>query len=276
MNILIASLILASSAFSSSIQKVDNTYIDSANVVYSQHSEPVERSIIMNNWGAICKSSNFHVGLDIQTKYVWRGMEMITDSAAPVLFPVLNYQWNNLYVYAMGGYAINGKYVEVDMGFSYTWHGLTIGVNDYYYPTVTEIYDEYFGGTRNGHWLEACLTYSPDKVPIWITASNFFCGDDDIYLTSNVDVRHAYSTYFEVGTYYSFLDSNKLSLAVGMTPSASCYNGYINAFSVCNIDLKYTYNWNVNSSLVLPLSVEVIYNPIYDKPHINFIVNFAL
>ena len=94
-----------------------------------------------NNCGAKLRESNFHLGLDIQTKYVWRGMEMLSADSAPVLFPGINYQWQGLYVYAMGGYAINGKYAEVDMGISYTWKGLTVGFNDYYYPTLSATQD---------------------------------------------------------------------------------------------------------------------------------------
>ena len=96
---------------------------------------------LTNNWGAKLKSSNFHLGLDLQTKYMWRGMEMMTEESSPVVFPGINYQWKGLYAYAMGGYAINGKD------------------------------DEYVGGKHNGHWLEACITYAPEKVPLWITIS---------------------------------------------------------------------------------------------------------
>ena len=83
-----------------------------------------------NNWGAKLKASNVHLGLDIQTKYLWRGMEMMPDESAPVLFPCVNYQSNGLYIYAMGGYAINGKYAEVDLGISYSWKGITFAFND--------------------------------------------------------------------------------------------------------------------------------------------------
>ena len=67
---------------------------------------------------------------------------------------------------AMGGYAFNGKYAEVDLGLSYTWKGLTVAFNDYYYPTIGSKGDEYFGGKHNGHWLEACITYTPERVPL--------------------------------------------------------------------------------------------------------------
>lgn len=100
-------------------------------------------------------------------------MEMMVDESSPVLFPCINYSWKGLYVYTMGGYAINGKYAEVDLGLSYSWKGLTIGFNDYYYPTISGKDDEYLGGKHNGHWLEASLTYAPENIPLWLTVSNF-------------------------------------------------------------------------------------------------------
>ena len=229
----------------------------------------------VNNWGAKLQSSNFHLSLDLQTKYMWRGMEMMTEESSPVVFPGINYQWKGLYAYAMGGYAINGKYAEVDLGVSYTWKGLTLGLSDYYYPTVNGKDDEYVGGKHNGHWLEACITYAPEKVPLWITISNFFAGDDDAYDDDSGNKKQAYSTYMEVGTYYDFLDNNRLSLAVGMTPNKSCYTNYQKKFAVCNLDLKYTYNVQFKNGWTLPLSAKYIYNPSFDKSYVNFIANFA-
>ena len=101
----------------------------------SQTNPTEDSSLQKNNWGGKLIKSPFGLGIDIQTKYVWRGMEMITENSAPVLFPSINYSYKGLYLYAMGGYAINGKYAEVDLGISYTWKALTIGFNDYYYPT---------------------------------------------------------------------------------------------------------------------------------------------
>ena len=90
------------------------------------------------------RESNFHLGLDLQTKYIWRGMEMMTEDATPVVFPCLNYSNNGFYAYAMGGYAFNGKYSEVDLGLSYTCKWLTIALNDYYYPTINSSDDHYY------------------------------------------------------------------------------------------------------------------------------------
>ena len=228
-----------------------------------------------NNWGGKLIKSPFGLGLDIQTKYVWRGMEMMTENAVPVIFPSVNYSYNGLFVYIMGGYAVNGKYAEVDGGISYSWNGFTIGLSDYYYPSVDSKEDKYFdGGRHTGHWLEASLTYAPEKIPLWATLSNFFYGADK-YTDSEGKEKQAYSTYLEIGTYYDFLHNNRVALGIGAALNRSCYNGYDRKFSICNIDLKYTYNVQFKSGWTLPLSAEYVYNPVFDKSFVNFIVNLA-
>lgn len=235
----------------------------------------VEESPKKNSWGAKLNESPFGLGLDIQTKYLWRGMEMMTEDAAPVLFPSFNYSYKGLFLYAMGGYAINGKYAEVDLGVSYTWKGLTIGFNDYYYPTVDSNKDEYFGGGKHtGHWLEACITYAPENIPIFATLSNFFYGADK-YVNENNEEKQAYSTYLELGTYYDFLKNNRITLTCGMALNKSCYNGYEHNFSVCNVEAKYTFNVEFKNGWSLPLSAAYIYNPVYDKSYVNFTANVA-
>lgn len=228
-----------------------------------------------NNWGAKMKASPFGLGLDLQTKYVWRGMEMMTNEAAPVLFPSFNYTNGGLFLYVMGGYAINGKYAEVDLGASYTIKDLTIGLNDYYYPTVDTYEDEYFGGGKHtGHWLEATITYAPSKVPVIATLSNFFAGADK-YFTEKGEEKQAYSTYLELSTYYDFLKGNRITATCGMAFNKSCYNGYEHNFSVCNLEAKYTYNVQFKNGWTLPLSASYIYNPVYDKAFVNFTANIA-
>lgn len=228
-----------------------------------------------NNWGGKLIKSPFGLGLDIQTKYIWRGMEMMSEDAAPVLFPSINYSWNGIYVYVMGGYAINGKYAEVDFGASYSWNGLSIGFNDYYYPTIDSKHDNYFGdGKHTGHWLEGVISYAPKKIPLTATLSNFFAGADK-YVDENGKEKQAYSTYLELGTYYDFLGQNRIVLNVGMAFNKSCYNNYEHDFSVCNLELKYTYTVQFKSGWTLPLNVAYIYNPVFDKSYVDFIVNFA-
>jgi len=239
------------------------------------HAQDATENDGKNNWGGKLIKSPFGLGLDVQTKYMWRGMEMMTEDSAPVLFPSVNYSYKGLYMYAMGGYAINGKYAEVDLGISYTWNDLNVGFNDYYYPTVDSKEDKYLdGGKHTGHWLEGVITYAPEKIPFWATLSNFFAGADK-YVDSDGKEKQAYSTYLELGTYYDFLESNRVSLTVGAALNKSCYNNYEHDFSVCNLEFKYTYNVAFTSGWTLPLNVAYIYNPVFDKSFVNFTANFA-
>lgn len=217
------------------------------------------------------RKSNFHVGVDIQTKYVWRGMEMMPSDSAPVLFPQINYKNKGFYAYLMGATAINGMYSEVDMGVSYTYKWLTIGISDYYYPTLHSPRDRYFhfNGSETGHWLEGIITIAPEKIPVHLTISTFFYGAD-----KDADSKQAYSTYAELGGYYGFLNDHQLSLTVGACFNRSCYNGYAGKFGVCNIDFRYTYNLSVKD-YTWPLSVAYIVNPFYEKAHINFMASFV-
>lgn len=241
----------------------------------AQNVESPQLDVVKNNWGGKLIKSPFGLGLDVQTKYVWRGMEMMTEDSAPVLFPSVNYSWNGLYVYFMGGYSTNGEYAEVDAGISYSLKDFTLGLYDYYYPTVNAKKDEYIGGGKHtGHWLEASLNYTPSRLPMWVTLSNFFYGADK-YVNADGKEKQAYSTYLEIGTYYDFLHSNRIAFCAGASLNKSCYNNYEHDFSICNLDLKYTYNVEFKSGWNLPLSVEYIYNPVFDKSYVNFIANLA-
>ena len=231
-----------------------------------------ETSTGRNGFGAKLRESHFHLGADLQTKYIWRGMEMITQDAAPVVFPQISYQNKGWYAYVMGGYAINGKYAEVDLGVSYTYKWLTVGINNYYYPTTNTAEDDYFNfkSHQTGHWFEGVITIAPEKIPAYLTISNFFAGAD-----KKADGKQAYSTYAELGGHYDFLHDHQLALALGAAFNKSCYNGYAHNFGICNIELKYTYNVQFKNNFTLPISVAYILNPVYEKSHVNFTMKFA-
>jgi len=218
------------------------------------------------------RESNFHLGIDLQTKYVWRGMEMMTDESTPVVFPLINYLYKGFYAYVMGGYSLNGKYSEVDLGISYTHKWLTISLNDYYYPTITTADDQYFNFGKNdtGHWIEGVITITPEKIPINLILSNFFYGAD-----KNLEGKQAYSTYVEVGTYYDFLKDNRIALAIGAACNESCYNGYEHGFGICNVELKYTHSVQLKNGWSFPINVAYIINPVREKTFVNFSTSFT-
>lgn len=218
------------------------------------------------------QSSNFSLGVQLQTKYMWRGMEMQTEDAAPTLFPSITYSHDSgISAYAMGGYSINGKYGEVDLGVSYTKGCFTIGLADYYYPAVSDAQDQYFNfkSSETGHWFEGYVIVAPESLPLILTLSNFFAGAD-----KKADGDQAYSTYAEIGTWHNFSDTDQIALNVGAAFNESCYNGYAHGLGICNIEGKYTHNVQFKNEWTLPLSVSYIINPVFEKSYVNFSVSF--
>jgi len=218
------------------------------------------------------KESNFHLGVEFQTKYVWRGVEQMPVESAPVVFPQLTYKYKGFSSYVCGSYAINGKFSEIDLGVVYSYKWLTLGLVDYYYPTTESYADQYFNFKKRetGHCLEGFVNIAPENIPAYFLFSTFLAGED-----YNLEDKQAYSTYGELGGHYDFLGGHQLGLAVGATFNKSYYNGYAHNFSICNIELKYTYNLMIKD-FALPLSVAYIINPIVEKAHVNLSASFEL
>lgn len=214
------------------------------------------------------KISSFHLGLSVQSKYMWRGIEYGTS---PVLFPSVSFDYQGLNIYGMGGYATDGSHQEVDLGISYSTKGFTLSINDYYYPTPVGQDDHYlnFKGEETAHWLEGSIQYSPEKLPLWILISTYFAGADKNPDSSN----HAWSSYAEIGGYYDFDDDNVISLAIGAALNKSFYNDYVHHFSVCNVELKYAHSFAFKK-ITIPVSVSYIVNPLREKSFVSFTAAF--
>lgn len=259
------------------VTKVDTVYIAKAVVIQEPAAKVVELEAAKvtdsaavaaadstakpkrNSWGAKLKDSPVHLGIELQTKYMWRGIEYGT---APTLFPQIYFNKWGLNIYAMGGYAVNGSHSEVDLGISYSFYGVTIGLNDYYYPSAVGENDKYFNFKKGetGHYLEAVVGYYPEKLPFWVLVSTYVAGADTLPGTT----KNAYSSYLELGLHYDFLDDHQIALACGMALNKSFYNDYEKKFSVSNVMLQYTYNVRINW-WTLPLKAALVYNPYRNK-----------
>ena len=216
------------------------------------------------------RPSHFHVGLELHTKYVWRGQEMMVSESAPVLFTELYYQYKGWRAYTKGGYATNGKFGQLNLGADYTYKWVSVGLTDYYFPDLTSAEDDYtkfsYGEAR--HLLEASLRVAPKKIPVSLMVATMIAGEDEY------EDDQAYSTYAEIGAWYDFLDANRLSLNMGFCTKRSFYNDYHDFVNNVNIDLKYTYNLHLSGNRIVPLSASYLLNPIRDKAFVNFSMRF--
>lgn len=213
------------------------------------------------------KQSPFAFSLELSSKYMWRGIEYGT---APVAFPMLSYNYKGFSAYALGAYAINGSHQEVDLGLSYTHKKFTLGFSDYYYPSAVGEKDSYFqlSNRSTGHSVEAYLTLTPFKIPIWLTLSTYVFGAD-----KKLNGGQAFSSYAEVGYTHAFNGNNALSLAVGANLNKGFYTAYEKGFNVVNIALKYATSFALGK-FKLPVSASYILNPYKEKSYFTFSLYF--
>lgn len=213
------------------------------------------------------KQSPFMFSLELSSKYMWRGLEY---GDAPVAFSALSYNSKGFNAFVMGAYAINGSHQEVDLGISYSYKAFCLGFSDYYYPSVVSVKDKYFelGNRSTGHSVEGYLTFSPNKLPLWLVLSTYVYGTD-----KKMNGDQAFSSYIELGYIYNFTGNNALSLVLGANLNKSFYTDYDKSFNIVNIMLKYTTGFTFGD-FKLPVSVSYILNPYREKSYLTFSIYF--
>ncbi len=202
------------------------------------------------------KAFPLDLGLDIVSRYVWRGIDF---GASPAIQPFLEYSVGNDVVTwgigAWGSYAFTGAVAsELDL-YSYLSVGpVSLTFTDYFFPGENWGMDAYFDhGSKNatGHVYELMLTAGSDDFPLYGTAAINLGGADQLY-----------SSYFELGaTVYDGID-----LFVGA--AYDNYAGYYMArpktgaykFNVINVGISAEYDIEVKKVLI-PLSASLIFNP---------------
>lgn len=213
-------------------------------------------------------SSPFSISLELTTKYMWRAIEY---GDAPTTFAIINYEHKGFSVYAEGVYTVNGSHSEVDLGVAYNHKWLSVGINDYYYPSSVGEKDKYFklSSRQTGHYLEGVVTIAPEKIPLWLTLSTYFWGADK----KPSNDKNAYSSYAEVGYKHAFNDNNAASVAVGAALNKGFYTDYEHGFNVVNITAKYETNFKFGTYR-LPVSASYILNPYRNKSYVTLSIYF--
>lgn len=210
------------------------------------------------------KISPFSGSVEFTTKYLWRGQEY---GEAPAFFPTLNYSIGDFSVYATGAYTFDKSWREADLGLSYSFKGLTVGIVDYFYPTPVGQNDNYFNfkSDETGHLLEGCITYEPSFAPVSILISTFFYGAD-----KNLEGKQAWSSYAELGYHHEFKDESIISVALGASLNKSQYNNFETGFSIVNIAAKYQRDLYSKERISIPASVQFVVNPQKQKNYLAF------
>ena len=207
------------------------------------------------------KSSNFTVGADFYSSYIWRGSKFGTG---PAFQPSVKFTAGGLAIGMWGSFDALG-YTEADPYISYSFpFGLSLGITDYYYPTHLDTTGTLVGSDvfdlnkeTGFHVLEINAGYAFKGLSL---SANYIVNESGGALTSGADL------YFQAG--YAFSHFN-LGIGAG--------NGWHTAdteFSVCHVSIGTSKTIELTEKFSVPVSGSVILNP--DKKQLFVLVGFSL
>ena len=207
--------------------------------------------------------SKLDLGLDVQSRYVWRGIQLGGNSASAQ--PWVEFSSGGFSIGSWGAYNLGGlgEGNEADFYMTYAFSdAFAVTVTDYFFP------GEGSGGYfpyNEGHVFEGMLSYSG---PIGImVATNFGGAIED----ENGD--NAYSTYVEA-SYETEIGGTPLSLAVGAVFGDD--NGYYftDGSGLINVTVGTSKEIKLSESFSLPVNAAITLNP--DSEDIFLTFGFSL
>lgn len=213
------------------------------------------------------------VKADFVSTYLWRGTNPATASVQPTLGLV----YKGLSLSAWGNVAFKGKEYEsgvetgrnvdeFDITLSYSTHGLTVGVTDYYFDYDDHPYFKY-SSHETSHIWEAFLGYDFGFMnATWYTNVG---GADGVNKSGN----RAYSSYVELNAPFHLASLDWMA-SLGFVPYATSFYPDAGGFAVNNMALKATKNIIITSNFSLPIFAQIMVNPSTQKAW--FMAGFTL
>lgn len=197
------------------------------------------------------KESNFSVGADVYSNYVWRGSKL---GKGPSFQPSVKFITGGLTLGVWGAFDAAG-YTEADPYISYSFpFGLSLGLTDYYLPGL-EAFD--FSKSTGSHALELNAGFAVGGLNL---SANYILNEAGGVGSTGGDM------YFQAG--YSFKYFN-LFLGAG--------DGWYTSdgdFNICNVGLGTSKEIKITDTFSVPVTGQVILNP--EKEQFYLVVGFSL
>ncbi len=227
------------------------------------------------------ETSNFSIGADIVSRYIWRGLDL--SGPSPHIQPYLEYSFGEtgLTLGTWASHSIGGitTGAEADLYLTYSLAGMfTVGVSDYYFPSDAAFSrDGYFNYHKEttGHTFEAMLSFDgTEKVPLTVLFAMNFYGADGT--DENGDA--AYAKYLELG-YSHTMGTTDVSVFMGAAlddpaEEKGASGWYGNSAGIINLGTKITKTLSINDRISLPLSTSLIFNPEAENIYVVFAISF--
>ncbi len=195
-------------------------------------------------------NSDFSVGADVYTNYVWRGTRYGTG---PSVQPSVTYSKGGLTLGVWGAFDAAG-YAEADPYISYSLPiGISLGLTDYYYPGL-EAFD--FTRATGSHALEFNLGFEKGSFKF---GANYIINEAGGAGSAGDDI------YFQAG--YAFTN---FELFAGAGNGWHTSNG---EFNLCNIGLGTSKEIVLTEKFSIPVSGQIILNP--EREQLYIVVGFS-
>jgi hypothetical protein len=208
------------------------------------------------------------LGADLVSRYVWRGLDFGQSAAAQ---PYIELSAGGLTVGTWGSFAISGAGAnELDLYASYSFGPLSVGVTDYYFPSVAPAVggdvdggaDFFNYGDGGAHVIEPFVSYDG---PVSLTLATNAFNDDDV------------STYLEAG-YGLAVGGVDLGLAVGAVFALDSSDGvagssyYLtnNDAAITNVMLSAAKEIPITDQFALPVFGQYVVNPETERAFLLF------
>lgn len=198
--------------------------------------------------------TNFDVGVDFASRYVWRGLEF---SDSPAVQPYAELTLGNFTLGAWASYETGGQVVgqELDLYASYAFGPVSLGFIDYAFP-VDGASDGYF--KIQNHVGEATLGFDGvEKFPLTAMIGVNVYNDDNN------------SVYTEIG--YPFkISETEMRAFVGAGNEIYTTDG---DYKVSNFGLSASKAIKITDAFSLGVSASAIFNPDTDDAYLVFMIS---
>ncbi|MFH0756299.1 MAG: hypothetical protein V2B15_03320 [Bacteroidota bacterium] len=198
-------------------------------------------------------SSQFSVGGDLVSSYLWRGTKFGTG---PAIQPYLSFAVGGFEIGGWGSYCFtSNEGAEADLYASYGFDfGLHVGLTDYYFPG-TNYFD--YSDSTGAHAFEINVGY---EIKGFSIGANYILNEAGSAGSQGGDM------YFELGYAFKYF-----GIQVGAGDGWHSADG---DFAICNIGLTASKGISITEKFSLPVSGALIWNPDKEQFHVVIGVSF--
>lgn len=203
--------------------------------------------------------------VDFVSDYIWRGADQNSGFSVQ---PSLTLGFAGFSINVWGSQTLSRWNVETpskefDINLSYSLNNFSVTVSDYWWSGVNQPYGHY----KDSHFFEGTLAYCfGDSFPLTFSWSTMFAGAD-----KNVEEKLQGSTYINTSYPISLPADITLTPAIGFTPWTGYYH---NKAAFTDISLKANKDIKVTEQFSIPVFVQAIVTPVYDRTYL--VAGFSL